>query len=64
MAIANLQGNAQRAQTLLTHAVRRIAASWPASTAHDALGSALVTPPSAMAADVRIRLAPLIARLV
>ena len=64
MAIANLQGNAQRAQTLLTHAVRRIAASWPASSAHDALGSALVTPPSAMAADVRTRLAALIARLL
>ncbi|TAL66391.1 MAG: S-methyl-5'-thioadenosine phosphorylase [Burkholderiaceae bacterium] len=64
MAIANLQGNAQRAQTLLTHAVRRIAARWPASSAHDALGSALVTPPSAMAADVRTRLAALIARLL
>lgn len=64
MAIANLQGNAQRAQTLLAHAVRRIAASWPVSAAHSALGAALVTPPAAMPADVRARLQPLIARFV
>lgn len=64
LAIANLQGNAQRAQALLTHAVRRIAIAWPTSTAHSALGSALVTPPSAMSADVRARLQPLIARFL
>jgi len=62
MAIANLQGNARRAQALLAHAVRRIAASWPASAAHTALGPALVTPPAAMSEAVRARLAPLIAR--
>ena len=64
MAIANLQGNAQRAQTLLGHAVRRIAASWPASAAHTALGAALVTPPTAMAPAVRARLQALIARFL
>lgn len=64
MAIANLQGNAQRAQQLLAHAVRRIAASWPVSAAHSALGSSLVTPPAAMAAPVRERLHALIARFL
>ncbi len=64
MAIANLQANAKRAQTLLTHAVQRIATSWPASAAHTALGSALVTPIAAMSAEVRARLHPLIARLL
>lgn len=60
MAIANLQGNAQRAQRVLAHAVQRVAATWPASFAHEALRSALVTPPSAMTADVRSRLGALI----
>lgn len=64
LAIANLQANAQRAQVLLAHAVRRIAASWPESAAHTALGSALVTPPAAMSAAVRARLAALIARFL
>ncbi|MGE0671457.1 MAG: S-methyl-5'-thioadenosine phosphorylase [Methylibium sp.] len=64
LAIANLQANAQRAQVLLAHAVRRIAASWPGSPAHGALGSALVTPPAAMSAAVRERLAALIARFL
>ena len=64
MAIANLQANAQRAQRLLAHAVRRIATNWPASPAHGALGSALVTPPAAMSASVRQRLAALIARFL
>lgn len=64
LAIANLQGNAQRAQTLLVHAVGRIAASWPDSPAHRALSSALVTPPTAMAEVVRTRLHALIARFV
>jgi 5'-methylthioadenosine phosphorylase len=62
MAIANLQGNAQRAQTVLGHAVRHIAREWPVSAAHTALGSALVTPPSAMPAAARERLHALIAR--
>ena len=64
MAMANLQGNAQRAQALLAHAVQRIASSWPQSPAHSALGPALVTPPSAMTAEVRARLAALIARFI
>lgn len=64
VAIANLQGNARRAQMLLTHAVRRIAAAWPLSAAHSALGSALVTQPSAMSPEVRARLRPLIARFL
>ena len=64
MAIANLQGNAQRAQQVLAHAVRRIAASWPVSAAHSALGAALVTPPAAMAAPVRERLHALISRFL
>ena len=64
MAMANLQGNAQRAQTVLAHAVRRIATDWPASAAHSALGSALVTPPAAMSAPVRERLHALIARFL
>ena len=64
MAIANLQGNAQRAQTVLGHAVRRIAREWPGSAAHTALGSALVTPPAAMPAAARERLQALIARFL
>lgn len=64
MAIANLQGNAQRAQVLLGHAVRRIAANWPISAAHSALDSALVTPPAAMPEVARERLSPLIGRFL
>ncbi len=62
MAFANLQVNATRAQVVLRHAVQRIAATWPASDAHTALDSALVTPPAAMTAAVRERLGPLIGR--
>ncbi len=64
MAMANLQGNAQRAQTLLAYAVRRIASRWPVSAAHGALAAALVTPPAAMTEAVRVRLAALIARFL
>ncbi len=64
MAIANLQGNAQRAQAVLGHAVRRIAAAWPVSAAHSALASALVTPPSAMSPAVRERLHALVGRFL
>lgn len=64
MAIANLQGNAQRAQVMLGHAVRRIAASWPISAAHSALDSALVTPPAALPEVARERLSPLIGRFL
>jgi hypothetical protein len=62
--MANLHGNAQRAQALLAHAVRRIAATWSPSAAHDALAQALVTPPAAMSHDVCKRLHALIARYV
>lgn len=62
MAMANLQSNADRAQTLLAHAVRRLAASWPQSLAHEALRSALVTPVAAMSDAVRHRLHAVIAR--
>lgn len=62
IAIANLQANAKNAQTLLSHAVKRIAACWPASPAHLALGAALVTQPAAMAPEVRTRLHALIER--
>ena len=64
MAIANLQGNARRAQTVPGHAVRRIAREWPVSAAHTALGSARVTPPSAMPAAARERRQALIARFL
>ena len=62
IAIANLQSNAQRAQTLLGHAVRRIAATWPVCAAHTALGAALVTQPAAMTPAMRARLHALLAR--
>lgn len=62
MAIANLQGNAQRAQAVLGHAVRRIADEWPVSAAHSALAAALVTPPSGMSPAVRERLHALVGR--
>ena len=64
MAIAKLQGNAQRAQVLLADAVHRIAQSWPVSAAHTALGSALVTPVGAMTGSTRDRLHALIARVL
>ena len=64
MAIANLQGNAQRAQSVLGHAVRRIATEWPVSAAHSALDAALVTPPSAMSPTVRGRLHALVGRFL
>jgi 5'-methylthioadenosine phosphorylase len=64
LAIANLQANAQRAQAVLAQAVRILGECWPASPAHQALGAALVTPPAAMAPEVRARLAALIGRFV
>lgn len=62
MAIANLQGNAQRAQILLSIATKMIADALPESPAHDALRSALVTPPAAMSAEARTRLESIVAR--
>ena len=62
MALANLQANAQRAQVVLAHAVRRIAQDWPPSAAHTALDAVLVTPVAAMIEAVQQRLQALIAR--
>ena len=62
MAIANLMGNAGRAQVVLGAAVKRLAAEWPASAAHSALDSALVTQPAQMSDEVRARLGALVAR--
>ena len=64
MAIANLQGNAQRAQAVLGYAVRRSASERSASAAHTALGAALVTPPAAIPAAARERRQALIAGLL
>lgn len=62
MAIANLQINAHRAQSVVSCAVQRIAANWPKSMAHDALKSALVTPVATMGPATRLRLGALIDR--
>lgn len=62
LAIANLQQNAMRAQQVVSATVRRLAQLWPESSAHRALDSALVTPPSAMPESARQRLAVLLAR--
>jgi 5'-methylthioadenosine phosphorylase len=60
LAIANLRLNSQRAQAVISGAIESLGHTPPASLAHDALRSSLVTPPSAMAAEVRQRLAPLL----
>lgn len=57
MAIANLMKNAERAQRIAAAAIRLLGTSRPASPAHQALASALVTPVEAMAPEVRERLA-------
>ncbi len=62
MAIANLQGNAMRAQELLLVAIGKISRSWPISTAHEALRSALVTPPSKMPTEARVRLESIVTK--
>lgn len=56
LAIANLMKNADRAQAVAAAAVRILGQERPASIAHAALASALVTPPQAMSAAVRQRL--------
>ncbi len=61
MALANLLQNAGRAQQVVAEAVRLLGSEQPASAAHDALQSALVTQPDAMAPEVRARLALLLA---
>jgi 5'-methylthioadenosine phosphorylase len=62
MAIANLQHNASNAKRILAHAITAIADSPPASTAHDALRTALVTPPGSIGEPARKRLAAILDR--
>ncbi len=64
MAIANLMENAANAQRLVRAVVERLHATQPASDAHTALGSAMITPPDAISAEARLRLAPLLARVL
>jgi 5'-methylthioadenosine phosphorylase len=64
MAIANLMENAGNAQRLVGAVVQRLHAQRPASEAHTALSSALITPPQAIDAAARERLAPLLARVL
>ena len=61
MALANLLQNAGRAQQVVAQAVRLLGAEQPASDAHTALSSSLVTQADAMAPEVRARLAALLA---
>lgn len=61
-AVANLQANARRAQSVLTQAVRLLGAQRPASPAHTALSSALVTKPAAMTPQAIERLGALVSR--
>lgn len=56
VAIANLMKNAGHAQQIAAKAIRILGQELPASAAHAALQSALVTPPSAMTVDVLKRL--------
>ena len=60
LALANLLHNAGRAQRVVAEAIRLLGAEQPASAAHTALQSALVTQPDAMAPEVRQRLAVLL----
>jgi 5'-methylthioadenosine phosphorylase len=64
MAIANLMENAGNAQRLVGAVVQRLHAQRPASEAHTALSTALITPPPAIDAAARERLAPLLARVL
>ena len=59
MALANLFKNAGRAQQVVAEAIRLLGAGQPASDAHTALKTALVTQPDAMTPEVRARLSAL-----
>jgi 5'-methylthioadenosine phosphorylase len=59
-AIANLMRNAKNAQQIATAAIRILGTERPASIAHTALASGLVTQPQDMAPDVRSRLSALL----
>jgi 5'-methylthioadenosine phosphorylase len=63
MAMANLMENAANAQALVGQVVTRLHAERPASAAHEALSTSLITPVAAMSESVRNRLQPLIQRL-
>jgi len=60
MAFANLIKNAANAQRVVINLVKELHAAPPPSVAHDALASALVTPPAQMSAEVRERLRALL----
>ena len=64
MAMARLMENAANAQALVAQIVAELQAHPPASAAHQALSSALITPVQALNAQERKRLAPLIQRLL
>ncbi|HEP6427373.1 TPA: S-methyl-5'-thioadenosine phosphorylase [Burkholderia cenocepacia] len=64
MAIANLQHNASNAKRILAHAITLIADEPPSSVAHDALRTALVTPPAAIGTAARERLAAIIGKYI
>jgi 5'-methylthioadenosine phosphorylase len=60
MAVANLMHNALNAQKVLRACLKRLGENPPLSVAHNALAKSLVTPPSAMSAATREKLAPLL----
>lgn len=62
MAIANLQYNAANAKRILARAVGLIANDPPHSAAHDALQTALVTPPKSIGEAARERLSVILGR--
>ncbi len=59
-AIANLMQNAGHAQRIAAEVIKILGATRPASAAHTALQTSLVTQPEAMSDAVRERLAPLL----
>lgn len=63
MAMANLMENAANAQSLVSAVIAALHELRPASAAHEALSSSLITPLDAMSETVRQRLRPLLARL-
>ncbi len=63
LAMARLMENAVNAQALVGAVVEQLHLRQPASAAHEALSSALITPIAAMSPSQRDRLAPLIKRL-
>jgi 5'-methylthioadenosine phosphorylase len=60
LALANLMKNAEHAQRIAAAAIRILGAERPASIAHSALTSGLVTQPQNMAPEVRERLAAIL----